>query len=208
MDYVPAYSGSYGDGLEWSLSDDCSVLTVSGTGTAITMYAQDAGWFAASKKITRIVLPGSVESIGLIAFERCPALREITIPASVTSIGASAFNLCSNLTDVYYGGTEAQWNAVQIAAGNDSLLAAQVHFGGSEDTDYHSLPVLTVPESVAVIEPQAFAGTAAQVIIIPASCTSVAEDAFDGCPNLKYIVNRSHTVILPPDGVTLITESN
>ena len=53
------------------------------------------------------------------------------IPDSVTSIGESAFEGCSGLTDVYYGGTEAQWNAIFIDGGNDSLTDARIHYNSA-----------------------------------------------------------------------------
>lgn len=55
------------------------------------------------------------ESIGDSAFLYCSSLTSITIPNSVTSIGDEAFDYCfPSLTDVYYTGTEEQWNAIMI----------------------------------------------------------------------------------------------
>ena len=39
-------------------------------------------------------------------------LTSITIPDSVKYIGTNAFMGCSTLTDIYFDGTKAQWNAV------------------------------------------------------------------------------------------------
>ena len=52
---------------------------------------------------------------------------DITIPAtlggySVTTIGDYAFYDCDSLTDVYYMGTEEQWNDISIGLYNDDLL--------------------------------------------------------------------------------------
>lgn len=63
------------------------------------------------------------------------------------------------------------------------------------------------PEVLTAIESEGFSGIAAQVIIIPASCVSVAQDAFDYCANLVYVVNRSNTQVTVPAGVTLINEN-
>ena len=52
----------------------------------------------------------------------------MTIPDRVTSIDQLVFYGCSNLTDVYYGGSEAQWNQIAIAEDNDPLLNATIHF--------------------------------------------------------------------------------
>ena len=46
----------------------------------------------------------------------------------MTIIDSSAFKGCDILTDVYYTGTEAEWDAIEIAANNDSLNNATIHF--------------------------------------------------------------------------------
>ncbi len=78
--------------------------------------------------LTSVTIPDSVTSIGGYTFELCTGLTSVTIPDSVTSIGSSAFFYCESLTDVYYGGTEEQWNAVSIGSGNEYLTGATIHF--------------------------------------------------------------------------------
>jgi len=60
-------------------------------------------------------------------------LTSITIPDGVTSFGEGAFDGCSGLTDVYYGGTKAQWEKIEIdntEGRNDPLLNATIHYRG------------------------------------------------------------------------------
>ena len=72
---------------------------------------------------------------------QCPGgkIGACSIPASVTSIGEGAFSYsyengaAANITDVYYGGTEAQWAAIQVAEGNEPLTLAAIHYGGGEE---------------------------------------------------------------------------
>ena len=68
------------------------------------------------------------ESIGSHAFAYCTSMTSITIPNSVTSIGGIAFYNCSTLTDVYYDGTEEEWNKITIATNNTPLQNATIHF--------------------------------------------------------------------------------
>ncbi len=71
---------------------------------------------------------GSVTSINENAFGECVGLTSITIPDSVTSIGYGAFEYCYGLTDVYFSGSEEEWNAIVIGEGNDCLTNATIHF--------------------------------------------------------------------------------
>ena len=78
--------------------------------------------------LTSIVIPNSVKSIGIDAFMNCTSLTSIVIPDSVTEIGFMAFDGCTSLTDVYYTGTEEQWNAISIQYYNDRLTSATIHY--------------------------------------------------------------------------------
>ena len=88
--------------------------------------------FSYCRKLKNITLPDSVTKIDRYAFEYCESLKSITIPDEVTSILSSAFVGCTSLTDVYYSGTEEEWNEITIATGNNPLLNATIHFNYCE----------------------------------------------------------------------------
>ena len=71
-----------------------------------------------------------VSAIGFRAFDRCSGVTSVSIPATVTAVDDYAFSGCTGLTDVWFGGTEADWNAVAIESHNEPLLNAAVHFAG------------------------------------------------------------------------------
>ena len=62
--------------------------------------------------LEHIVLPESLETIGAEAFVGCEGLQSIVIFDSVSSIGREAFSGCISLEDIYYCGSEAQWNKI------------------------------------------------------------------------------------------------
>ena len=82
--------------------------------------------------LASVTIGSSATTIGHYAFNRCTGLTSIKIPESMTNIGYMAFSGCTSLADVYYGGSERQWNAITIDDGNDRLLQANRHCEGEE----------------------------------------------------------------------------
>lgn len=93
--------------------------------TSIGLWA-----FQGCSSLTSIEIPNGVTSICESTFERCSNLTSIKIPSSVTSIGYDAFWRCDNLKDIYYGGTQEQWNAIQIYEARISE-SVTIHFNSS-----------------------------------------------------------------------------
>ena len=116
----------------------CSSLTSITIPDGVTSIGDRSFTYCAS--LTSITIPDGVTTIGVYAFDGCSSLTSVTIPVSVTSIGVGAFMLNpwggeDDLTDVYYNGTENQWNAIDIGSGNDPLLNATIHFNGGSDPE-------------------------------------------------------------------------
>ncbi len=90
------------------------------------------GVFDMCEKLTSIVIPDGVPEIGYDTFTGCSSLREVRIPASVSSIGQYAFFGLESLTDIWFGGTQAQWDALQSAIANDNYslyeYELKIHF--------------------------------------------------------------------------------
>ena len=107
------------------------------------------------------VIPNSVTSIGIYAFDNCESLTSITIPNSVTSIGSCAFYGCSSLTSITIP------NSV-------TSIGSHAFYGCS------SLTSVTIPNSVTSIGIYAFYNCESLTsITIPNSVTSIGENAFN-----------------------------
>lgn len=95
------------------------------------------GVFDGCTGLQSMILPGGLTSIGNKIFSGCTHMTEITIPNSITSIGRGAFYYCNKLTDVYYTGTESEWQQITMAAENEPLKNATIHYsaptGGSTE---------------------------------------------------------------------------
>lgn len=102
--------------------------------TGVTKIDSEA--FNENENLISVTIPDGVISIGDYAFSYCYNLTNITIPSSVRSISYGGFFGSDNLTDVYYGGTEEEWNAVEIEDDNDCLLNANIHFGKEPTMEY------------------------------------------------------------------------
>ena len=86
------------------------------------------GAFYSCWSLKSVVIPDGISSIKKETFKDCSNLVNVTIPVSVISIEKAAFDNCNKLTDVYYNGTTAQWQEVNIDAnGNDCLTGANIH---------------------------------------------------------------------------------
>ena len=90
--------------------------------------------FSCCDSLTSVSIGNSVTTIGNWAFYDCDNLTSVSIPNSVTSIGYEAFNGCHSLTDVYYSGSKAQWDKINIGYNNGPLTEATMHYNHKPST--------------------------------------------------------------------------
>lgn len=87
-----------------------------------------------------IQIPNGVTCIPKSLLDGCSSFSSISIPKSVTSIEDSAFDGCASLTDVYFEGTQSQWDAISVSKyQNDALQTATIHYlssGAEEKTEF------------------------------------------------------------------------
>ena len=183
--------------ISWSIADN--TLTISGYGDTdacdnngaiapwhdktynkllidpgITMIGTQA--FNGSR-IANVTLPYTVIYIKRYAFAYCRSMTSIFIPKNMKRIQEESFIGCSALQDIYFEGSETEWNNIIIEEkGNDSLLNATIHFNVQEiNID------LCIPENTVSIESEAFKDIKnGLTVYIPLTTRFIAPDAFSG----------------------------
>ena len=87
--------------LTWQLSEDSTMLVISGTGYMKDYYyASDIAWYPFQKRVKTLVLSEGVLNVGNLCFKDFVQLSTLNLPSSIVSIGQNAFSGCSSLESV------------------------------------------------------------------------------------------------------------
>ena len=103
--------------------------------------------FEGCSLISEIVIPDNVKTICDYAFINCGSLFDVLINDSVTYIGEKAFMGCPDLTDIYYTGSQAQWELINKQTNCISEDVA-IHFDCVQETDISTLDFSDIPVQV------------------------------------------------------------
>lgn len=91
-------------------------------------------YFPANKTDKIYNVPDSVTEIGAYAFANSQTLAAVVIPDSVTEVEAAAF-YGNNIRDIYFEGSQEQWDSFAAATDTANPVKAQLHFN-YESTDH------------------------------------------------------------------------
>ena len=92
--------------------------------------------FSWCESLAGFTVPDGITGIGDYAFEYCKNMTRVSIPKSVTKIGGYIFSGCPNMKYVYYSGTEAEWNLIDIRNSNDVLKDITIIFDPFTDVPH------------------------------------------------------------------------
>ncbi len=187
-------SGSCGDRLTWTLTDD-GRLIIEGSGVMPNYYFGDnAPWNDYRSSIKDVVMREGVTSVGAGNFRGCDNLVSITIPNSVTSIGYEAFYGCSSLASITIPEGVTSIGDYRTFFGCSSLTTITIpngvtETGNSTFTNCTNLVSITIPQSITKIGEFAFSSCSSLTsITIPENVTNIGKSAFDNCSSLTSII--------------------
>ncbi|MBP3370514.1 MAG: leucine-rich repeat protein [Clostridia bacterium] len=106
--------------------DSCEMLKEIKLGTGIDKIPFMA--FSGCSALKTVNIPEGVSIIDENSFEDCTSMKTVVFPTTLTSIEDSAFLGCSAIVSIFFAGSEDQFDAIEIADGNDALLDAKVYF--------------------------------------------------------------------------------
>lgn len=118
---IPSYVNTIGD------SAFCGCRNLNNIIIPETVTSIETGAFE-DNTFTEITLPSSITAIPVTSFIYCHNLERVNLPKSIKYIANSAFEECESLSDVYYAGSEAEWNEISIDQGNECLTNATIHY--------------------------------------------------------------------------------
>ena len=104
----------------------CTSLTKIAIPDTVTHIGQSA--FGGCTSLKSVTIPDGVTYIGASMFMECTSLKSVSIPSGVTGIDATAFIGCDSLANIYYSGSEEQWNSISIEGGSKVHPSATVHY--------------------------------------------------------------------------------
>lgn len=118
--------------------------------------------------VETLEIPEGVTMIRQGLFRNAACIRRVALPKGLKGVLANAFYGCKKIQEVFYDGSEAEWNALPIAAGNDPLKNATIYFNSTID-DYYCRITVVASEGgrVAVSANTAKAGDTVTVTATP-----------------------------------------
>ncbi len=115
------------DSVIWTLNENGDmIITGSGEMKGFPTYFSFDGTYS---KVKNVIIEDGIVNIGSYVFGMCEKMSSISIPLSLKEIDENAFADASSLNNVYYLGTQEQWNEIEISSeGNDFLLNAKINY--------------------------------------------------------------------------------
>ena len=138
--------------------------------------------FSGCQKLNSIVLPNSLERIGVFAFYMCKKLKNINIGSNVSKIDSYAFYFCDNLCEINVSYDNEYFSSQDGVLFNKDKTELLQYPNAKENTSY------TIPNFVKIIGQDAFSHCSNLTdITIPDGVVEIKYQAFHYCEGLTSI---------------------
>ena len=138
-------TGKYcGNDATWKL-DANGILTISGTGPMYPLK-NHVPWD--KNAVKTLIIEDGITSVGEYAADSMLSLTTVVLPSSLTNIDCAAFYWCQSLKNIYYAGSEEQWENISIEHSNDYLTKAKRYYNIVNEP----VSITKQPVSEAVVE--------------------------------------------------------
>lgn len=92
-----------------------------------TLQYLGMGLFTMCNRLEEVNLQQTnLRNLPMDTFYACPNLTTVYLPSTLTKIDSYAFDDCPALSRIIFEGTEAEWAAITVEAGNEALDRAQI----------------------------------------------------------------------------------
>lgn len=156
-------------------------------GKKLTVTEIDEGTFYGCSRLSSVVIPNTIVSIGAYAFFECEKLEELSFPESLTYLGHCCDSDCTNLKRINITSI-SRWCDLKFTdnagCSNPLSVAHNLYLNGKLVTD------LEIPRDVSSINEGAFYGCTCITSLSfeqGSIVTKIGASSFKECVNLKKV---------------------
>ncbi len=186
----------FGNGLTTidSAFTGCTSLNAIVIPNSVTLMGSQV--FEDCTALTSVTLPNDLTEIWSGMFRGCTSLRSVTLPTNVKKIWFGTFENCKSLKDVYYGGTEKQWQEVIVEQeANECLQNATIHYAQNPTTTKQPTTTTTTTKKPPVPGTTA-AGKTTQTVHVPVGGSTTTKE------------NATTTTTATPEKLTVLVQTD